>query len=92
MDTGFSLDAALAPALAIRGPDYDQTVLRHVARQAGYAGNFVVDINLCDPCMDQLELDKTKSWMGHSDEEGGVRCDACGRMEARLCFAVRNWA
>lgn len=46
------------------------------------------DVNLCDPCMDTLGVDKQRAWMGHSSDDGGVECDICGSMEARLCFRV----
>lgn len=48
-----------------------------------------VDCNLCDECMDDLKVDKTLAWMGHTDEGGGVMCDKCGRMQARMCFRVK---
>lgn len=57
-----------------------------LAARAGSATQH--DVNLCDPCMDTLGVDKQRAWMGHSSDDGGVECDICGSMEARLCFRV----
>lgn len=46
------------------------------------------DVNLCDPCMDALGVNKQRAWMGHTSDDGGVECDMCGSMVARLCFRV----
>lgn len=46
----------------------------------------LVDINLCDRCMDAAYVDKSHAWMGHTNEGGRIRCDWCGEMTARLCF------
>lgn len=46
------------------------------------------DVNLCDPCMDSLGVDKQRAWMGHCSDDGAVECDVCGAMEARLCFRL----
>lgn len=46
------------------------------------------DVNLCDPCMNKLGVDKQRAWMGHTSDDGLVRCDLCEAMEARLCFRL----
>ena len=90
MTREFDLDDVLAPALVLAATARHGVILRGLALAEGYRGAQVADISLCDRCMDAFDVDKLMAGMGHTDEEGGVRCHGCGRFEARLCFSVKS--